>query len=290
MNDLLEHQSISLSIPTIASNVQFNIHQMVFYVLQRGYIIFEKPVNSLRFRSYLDLENDFQASFYRVAISMPHLFSSRKAESRKPTLFFNHINEKNVRLLMAVMCEQIGQTYIDIEMCHITQFFRNCDFHLVDLYEMGYFSSCKIPSEIGEIDVFTGLDFVASALHDTVEVNVSTHIFHMMFYFQTTRNKRLTAQVNALLDELPFREEDYRQELKDEWEVSNILEIQNQDLFEPEFMFSNHNHYWWIKKLNKILDYFDQYHMYWNFYAHVIPDEIYFGSSEEPPPSIVEVS
>lgn len=280
MNEFLIRRRMTLNLTPLASNVVFEMSRIIFYVMDRGNVVFERPTVTSRLRSYLDLENDIHGRFYEVADSRPEIFAIRKVNPKRPIVFYHHPTEENICMILGAM----ENSYMAIELCHNARAFQECDLHLVDLYEMGYFSHHVVGTEMGPLEIFTGLDLMASKGEKSLEINMSSHVFYLHLAYHE-KNAGLTRKIHAFLHELPFREEEDREGYKQQWEISNVLEISGLELFVPEF----HYHYWWIKRLNKIFDYFDDYRMFWNFHGHLIP-EIHIQSIGAPPPWSIEAS
>ena len=277
--DILQTRRMILKIPAMTT-ILLEVRTVVFYVMGIGNVLFDVSNNNniemeyQRYRAYLDISDPFHANFYETAKSMPDLFSIRERK-HLPIVYVKNMTMDVAQHILNSMAS-MGSTYMSIEMQETPNLNNNmeiCDLHLTDLYEMGYMTNHSLPTKFGICDVFTGIDVFAArpVTDDVVEFCCSYHEFYffIMFHFQ---DPLLSRDVEAVLDELPFIHPNDREEFKTEWRTHNVLEISGMNFLNMDFTSTTTNHYWFLKKLNRLLDRFDDYKLALNPRAFIIPE------------------
>jgi hypothetical protein len=269
-----------LKIPAMTT-ILLEVRTIVFYVMGIGNVLFDVSNNNniemeyQRYRAYLDISDPFHANFYEIAKSMPDLFFIRERK-HLPIVYVKNMTIDVAQHILDSMAS-MGSTYMSIEMQETPNLNNNnmeiCDLHLTDLYEMGYMTNHSLPTKFGICDVFTGIDVFAArpVTDDVVEFSCSYHEFYffVMFHLQ---DPLLSRDVEAILDELPFNHPSDREDFKTEWRTHNVLEISGMHFLNMDFTSTTTNHYWFLKKLNRLLDRFDDYKLALNPRAFIIPE------------------
>jgi hypothetical protein len=274
------------------TTILFDVRAIVFYVMGIGHVILDVTINPTDchplFKAYLDTNNPIHAKFYEIAKSMPHLFSIRERK-HFPLVSCKNLTMNTAQFLLRSL-ETMGSTYMSIEMDETSNNMEVCDLHLTDLYEMGYMTNHSLPTKFGMCDVFTGIDIFAArpVRDDVVEFSCTYHNFYLFVMFQF-QDPLLSKEVEAVLDELPFNDPIDREDFKTEWRNHNIVEISGMHFLNMEFTSATTNHYWFLKKLNRLLDRFDNYKLALNPKAFIIPESV-ASSPVSPLQSSSEVS
>jgi len=147
----------------------------------------------------------------------------------------------------------------------------SCPFHLMDLYELGYWSFQQIEGVgLKDLRVFMGLWIRCRqedrAVHDLVEFGWSDQMFQITVDFSDTleveedetrdRCRQIRSTVSQLLQELPL-DKSHKLSLESEWSEDGEFFLQ---ILDPHLLFSFHQ-FSLLRILTKVVDLFDHIRM-----------------------------
>ena len=284
-------QPIDLFVPTIGRNFLFYIYNIKFS-FGNNFITFYYSSSNNTFTTTLKRQYDCHN---KLVIHLKDVLNTSSKKERQFALGKHaskniyYLRFSNLNYMYKLLSNLFqSRVVLDFYFENTDRYNIGCDFHLVDLYEMGYLSRTDVLykpiMKSSKSTIFTGLKIYAFKpygvpmyQYDYVHLCYSHNTFLFSVVLDSLiQNKpylhsKLTSIIVKIVNEIPLTEKAIQRNELGFWDQYQQLEISQKDLY---CNIDEWRPYFFLKHFTKLLDIFPSYNIVPDFViSSTIPDD-----------------